>query len=468
MVERLSLDTTPPIRVAEVVSPSEPISEMSFMPNFGHDLIDDPPNAIDSSARPKLLHMMTAGETPEEREAAARALVAWPPDDYQFRVAEWGVWMNNKGQMALAKSILDEIPPFVHGTGNPVSDLDGYFLHSSGAVFKPIIHLTSNTPLAADVEVHITQGRPWFAFPKPDDFGVGTEPVERDESPLGFGPTTRRSDDYLNPTIHPLSDFREGYPWLVPHHRLYPLHSQYVPIIWGLGLRWQSLIVTADLPSWASPPKVPNDPRFAWWQRLRQVPSTWVTNRGETERFLYYDGPTKSAAPVSVELDQAGRQIRFAIRRPELARGGWGKESRSTQSIFHPLEVTSHRDLPEHEGLYIQVHGGAVRGQVISPVVDGSVTLADKLPLEGEAVVDALRQMLTRYGLSGPEAEGLIAAWSPQFFHAEGRRFVLRMSPEEYARQCPMQCRPTPTEVVRLGLVLSEFDAPRAAEPMRH
>jgi hypothetical protein len=67
--------------------------------------------------------------------------------------------------------------------------------------------------------------------------------------------------------------------------------------------------------------------------------------------------------------------------------------------------------------------------------------------------------MLLAYGLSGPEAEGLIAAWTPQFFQTEGRRFILRMAPEDYARQCPMQVRPTPTEVVRLGLILTEFDA---------
>lgn len=466
--EPLALDITPPIDVVGVVSPAPaPPGRFSIHGYSEHDLIDDPAVAIDPSVQPRLLHIMADGLTAGEREAAARALVAWPPENCHLRIAEWGVWINNKGQMALARSVLDEIPPFVHGTGNPVTDFAGYFLYPS-VVTKPIIHLTSNTPLSVDLEVQIKEGRPWFAFPKPDDLGFGTEPVERIEKPLAglgvFGPLSSMGvDDYLSPAVESMADCREGYPWLVPHHRLYLSGWHGNATIYRLGLRWQGLIVTPDLPSWTSPPIVPRDPRFAWWQRLRQVPGSWVTNRGETERFLYYDGPTKSAVPVAVELDQSGHRIRFATRHPELASGGWGKESRSTQSIFHPLDVTWRRDLTEHEGLYIEVHGGAVRGQVISTVVDGSVALAEKLPLEGEAVVDALRQMLIRYGLSGPEAEGQIAAWSPQFFHAEGRRFVLRMSPDEYARQCPMQCRPTPTEVVRLGLVLSEFDAPRAA-----
>jgi hypothetical protein len=61
--------------------------------------------------------------------------------------------------------------------------------------------------------------------------------------------------------------------------------------------------------------------------------------------------------------------------------------------------------------------------------------------------------------LTAPEAQGLIRTWSPQFFQTEGRRFILRMSPGDYAEQCPMQVRPMPTAVVRLGLVLTEFDA---------
>jgi hypothetical protein len=115
-------------------------------------------------------------------------------------------------------------------------------------------------------------------------------------------------------------------------------------------------------------------------------------------------------------------------------------------------------DLPLHEALYIEVRAGIVRGQMVPVTGKAFVNLTPDFSLEGEAVVERLRQMLTTYGLTAPEAEGLIDAWAPQFFHTEGRRLLLRMSPADYARQCPMQVRPTPTEVVRLGLVLTEFD----------
>ena len=98
-------------------------------------------------------------------------------------------------------------------------------------------------------------------------------------------------------------------------------------------------------------------------------------------------------------------------------------------------------------------------GRQVRKGTKAKVVLAPNLPLRGDAVVQQLRTMLTSYGLTPAEAEGLIAAWTPQFFQTEGRRFLLRMSAADYDWQCPMQVRPKPTEVVRLGLVLTEFDA---------
>ena len=66
---------------------------------------------------------MLQGATSDERIAAARALVSWPPKQYRLRVAEWGVWINCKGQLKLVQSVIDEIPKFVHRTGNSCESL---------------------------------------------------------------------------------------------------------------------------------------------------------------------------------------------------------------------------------------------------------------------------------------------------------------------------------------------------------
>jgi hypothetical protein len=465
IVGPLTLDSDPPIPVDAIVSTAR-----SGSPRRGweeYDLLNEPPISIDGSVRPILERMMIDGATTEEREAAARTLVAWPPDGLQFRLAEWGVWISHNGHMVLPQSIIDEIPPFVHQTGNPLSEFDSYFRYPS-VVTKPIVHLTANTALAADVEVHIREGRPWFAYPRPDDFGVGNESGKTEDSSLPlrqsglshWGTTSPPSpaDEFDNAALKPLPDCREGYPWLSPHHRVYSSSGTAgggLPIIYNLGLRWQSLIISPTLPAWMVPPALPADPKFQWWAALRDVPSCWVSNRGETERFLYYDGPTRAPVPVAVELRDANRRLHFiAAKKSENT----PDREEAPKPHFQPLNQQPRKDLPEHEGLYMEVRAGVLRGQHVAIKTDAPVRLEPNLPLRGDAVIQRLRQMLLDYGLTALEAEGLIRAWTPQFFRTEGRRFALRMSPQDYDEQCPMQVRPRPTAVVRLGLVLTEFD----------
>jgi hypothetical protein len=82
-------------------------------------------------------------------------------------------------------------------------------------------------------------------------------------------------------------------------------------------------------------------------------------------------------------------------------------------------------------------------------------------PARGQAVADSLRQMLTGAGLSAVEADGLIACWRRQFLVAEGSRFLLVMSAADYDALCPLRIRPAPSEVARVGLVLTEFGVTR-------
>ena len=63
--------------------------------------------------------------------------------------------------------------------------------------------------------------------------------------------------------------------------------------ITDLGLRWQSLIISPNRQSWMTPPSIEDRQRYGWWERLRAVPSCWLSSQGESERFLYYDGPTR-------------------------------------------------------------------------------------------------------------------------------------------------------------------------------
>jgi hypothetical protein len=99
--------------------------------------------------------------------------------------------------------------------------------------------------------------------------------------------------------------------------------------------------------------------------------------------------------------------------------------------------------------------GERLQRLLLKPV--GLPTLALALAATASVLAHTLRAMLTRAGLSGPEADGLVACWRPQFFAAEGRRFLLLMSAADYNALCPLRIRPAPTELARVGLVLTEF-----------
>ena len=77
--------------------------------------------------------------------------------------------------------------------------------------------------------------------------------------------------------------------------------------------------------------------------------------------------------------------------------------------------------------------------------------------LREDQVIDEFRRMIQKAGLTAGEADGLIACWSPQFFQTDGTRLLTIMSRGDYDTYCPIEVRPTPTEMVRVGIVLNEF-----------
>ena len=83
-------------------------------------------------------------------------------------------------------------------------------------VTKPIVHFTADRPLAADVEVIIAQGRPWFAYPRPDDFTMLAIPYGSWGNGADPDPVLAVFDKAHVPELQPTA---EGYPWLAPPHR---------------------------------------------------------------------------------------------------------------------------------------------------------------------------------------------------------------------------------------------------------
>ena len=155
--------------------------------------------------QPLLRTQMLSSKSPEVRQAAARGLLHWPHDSYRLRIAEWGVWINVNGKFHLAESVAEEIPAFVHTTGDDLSSF-AERLAAPMITTKPIMHISVDRPMVVDIEVRIERGRTWFGYPVPDDYSV----AEWTENPSLMEILKQHSA---------LPSIWEGYPWLLPESR---------------------------------------------------------------------------------------------------------------------------------------------------------------------------------------------------------------------------------------------------------
>ncbi|MDP1561759.1 MAG: HEAT repeat domain-containing protein [Pirellulaceae bacterium] len=452
------------------------------------ELRDGDITELPETTRLKAESLMLTSASSRERDAAARMLVSWPPTNYQLRVAEWGVWIDDQGELKLVQSVLDEIPPFVHRTMNPVGSFTER-INPIMVITKPIVHVTVNRPLAIDMQVLMHDGRPWFGFPRPNDFSLEVNNVgyvRLDRSNRTRQPLPLEEFDQVQHTNLQQADFRlenlyMGHDWLLPKFRSTGPISSGMGAgsnqVTGMGLRWSSLVVCNDQPDWAQPPDVGSDPKFQWWSELRKVPSSWIGQMGEAERFLYYDGPTRKPPPIRISPVEQGIRvdantiIDFNRLRERL-----------------PADLTFIERLTQSRSCFlIDVEPSRTRWQLIdvSPFdMDGYSRMTAIL---GRNVVQAkikeLQSEMSRYlsfddtayqnsdperrfhsllverGLTVKEADGLVAVWRKQFFETPGLRLLTIMSEEDYAAYSELKVRPQPTSLVRVGIVLRELGA---------
>src|SRR5438105_1601116 len=90
-------------------------------------------------------------------------------------------------------------------------------------------------------------------------------------------------------------------------------------------------------------------------------------------------------------------------------------------------------------GIFLRVRGGRLHAYSIAPPDRRTgIALAGQPTFEADAAVAHFHRMLTDAGLTGGEADGLIAAWRSHFFEAEGERFLLILSAADYDALCPI------------------------------
>ena len=454
-LEKLSKDFSPTGKRGDLYAGAEPI-------------------VLAGEVRDALENTMLRGVTSTEREAAARALLKWPPEKYRLRVMEWGVWIDDSGEMKLLKSVLDEIPAFVHRTGNSVSSLDDRINH---VIFftKPVIQVTTDAPMAVELEVQFRRGRPWFAYPLPDDFGVMASMLR---SNGGNAPVQRQFLSSLdNAELAPLENLREGFPWLAPKHRLcgdfsggpraIADRSEVHNDILNMGLHWQSLIVSPQQLSWMQPPNAGADAKFKWWSDLRSVPCSWVSSRGESERFLYYDGPTLAHTPLRITRNANSLSFVHQAMFPKPPNDD--QHDASEWTIFEAMPVPPGAAGKPRRGMFVNCFSeNYFKTGTRSPLErntflltlpdrDETTTMPQFKQNSAEQCVEEFVGLLTEQGLIREEARGMADCWKDAFFRRPGNRFIYLLRPDEYYEMCPIMIQPAPPEMVRVGVVLTEF-----------
>jgi len=172
----------------------------------------------------------------------------------------------------------------------------------------------------------------------------------------------------------------------------------------------------------------------------------WTTDRGETERFLFYDGLMPAPDYLHcVKTTEAALTVK-------------------NQATF------------ALEDLYIVDRRWAKPGELAAAVLAAPLAAGQQAELKLEATTlerlrGQVRQALLRRGLFEAEADSLLKIWHKGFFENEGLTVLSLLPQAEYDRMLPLDIMPVPVaRPVRVGVVLQpRFEygpmvAARAAE----
>jgi hypothetical protein len=442
----------------------------------------DPPQrvqyAVPTEAR--VANIATTTPDPREREAAAWALRSLQQTMSNsaadsvpgFRVAEWGVWVDTGGGLQSANQVLGDIPAFVHQYGDTAANLAAAKSPVPWVVTKPVMHFYANRPIVVSLDVLIRRGRVQYVFPKADDYStdfnfLATQNMGGTTQPLSPFDAAGKVPPFADRHSNPLS-------WIVEDPMLTTLKISgpggFAPAatLMSLGFHYDTLLITPQQPS-LQPPNVPADSKYAWWSKLRQVPSAWVSSRGEAERFLYYDGPTLQAPRFRIRLKDPQH---LAIEATKILTDSPHDRTDSAASAsiggMRQTARADHRRL--RSGMYIDIgkekHGELVTLPTTKDVENNEARQIGTSPqLSGEQLEAKFREWLTDAGLTAAESDGMLTCWREQFFQKPGRRFVMLMSAADYDSLCPLEILPRPQTLARVGLVWTELQEQKSEVP---
>jgi hypothetical protein len=281
----------------------------------------------------------------------------------ELRVHEWGVWLFDGGRVTI-DDLARESPAFVHrasqqpGPVVPVQPVRPEPVRPQ-PTRKPVIFFHTPQQLRVQVSVGFNAGTPWLYYP-------------------GGAPANV---------------------------------SSYA------GLTFTGSVVPNGTAT------APNVARGHFWNHLREASdSIFLSDSGESERFIFYDGPSEVAREVTAR--------------------------RNGDS------VAVHADIAQTA--YLVTQG---RYQVLRPTTDTTANLAsiarDGAPTR--AMERALLDELVLRRLTAQEARALVDTWRHELFEEQRPHLVYLISRVAYEGALPIVITPNPSELVRVGVIIERL-----------
>ena len=218
-------------------------------------------------------------------------------------------------------------------------------------------------------------------------------------------------------------------------------------------LSWRNLRIggtqegpKTDMPAWLAPRRVPGA-------------ASVVTQKGETERYLFYRGVGHIDAPLSVARSSDGTSLHVRSRignavqlKPGMKMGPlWLVDARADgTSAFREIESI---DLSQGQDKVLATTAATFGDAEYSRDNLGRIR-------------QRLREALTRDGLFGDEAEGLLNTWEASYFRRPGLRMFFMVPREWTDVHLPLRVS-APAEIERAMVGRIELVTPRHRELLK-
>lgn len=336
--------------------------------------------------------------------------------DLPFELHEWGVFpvpRNAAWAMLDTRAELAEMPEFFCMMW-PKEKLPWH-----GPVTKPVIYFYPEHAMELSLKIKFADGRPlvWWPAASHPVGGFGDAPLNELHFNLRLGDVAPPGSWQRKRLDEIAKRDKEPSPWEMR------------------GLK--------DTP-------LPEVPTGHWIEALRAVPATKVFSSGghsnagyqgdQVDMFVYYDGLMKAPAT------------------PQVARDGAA------------LVVKSNFPYAISDLMVIDRNAKQTRiGKAFLNVAAGEQTTRVELVSAGEGKGDAKTiaaltedfvQHLTAAGLTKEESVALEKVWHDGLFLHEGLNLFYRVPQETYDAWLPLEAKPKPTKLVRVGIVVHQHLEP--------